>query len=497
MASRAKTLWWILGALAVGAALAAVVLLRGAGDGNAYRTAPVDRGPIRVAIAATGNLKAVTTVDVGSQLSGQIKTVEGNFNQRVKKGDPIARIDPANFQARVTQAEADLSSAQAQLMSAKAARVEAEANATNAERDLARKTEIRAKGLIAQADLDAAQLARDQMNARRGSSDAAIAVAQAQIRQKQAALANAKLDLEHTVISAPVDGVIVSRNVQPGQTVAASFQTPVLFQIAEDLAEMELDLAIDEADIGQVRTAQGASFTVDAFPGRSFHGAVKEIRLAATTTQNVVTYPVVVLVANPDFALMPGMTANAEIEVGGNPDALRVPNAALRFRPPEGTAATTPTPGRSGGARGFGDSSELKKKLQLTPDQEKTFDDAMAQMRARFQQRRAESQPNTPADTAPPSQPERRGGGAGRGDALRAALAPLRETLTDAQRATLDAELSAMGNAKRATLWKLERGKLVAANVRVGVADAEHTEVLGDALKPGDLVVVGQQRSEP
>ena len=499
--------FWIAAALLVAAGAAAWLWLGAKGDADRYRTAAVDRGPIRIAIAATGNLKAVTTVDVGSQVSGQVKSVEGDFNQHVAKDQPIAHIDPAPFQARQTQAQADLASAEANAQAARAGRAEAEANVKNAERDLVRKQEIKAKGLIAQTDVDAAQLLRDQSMARRDSATAQIAVADASVKQKRAALANAELDLEHTVIRAPVDGVVVSRNVQPGQTVAASFQTPVLFQIAEDLREMELDLAIDESDVGQVREGLETRFNVDAFPSRDFHGRVKQIRLAAQTTQNVVTYPVVVIVDNADLTLLPGMTANAEIEVGGNPDALRVPNAALRFRPPEGATGAAAQPDRMGGGRGGGgqDFNALKQKLELTPEQTQKFDEVMAELRQRMQARRAarEAQGGAPDSQAPASAPGQApspGGGRGEGgergrggyaDALKAALAPLRESLSPAQRDILDQELAASGTRKRATLWTLERGKLKPVNVRVGVSDGEHTEVLGEGLKPGDLVITG------
>jgi len=462
----------------------------------AYRTAQADRGPIRIAIAATGNLKAVTTVDIGSQVSGQVRTVEGDYNMPVRKDQPIAHLDPATFQARVTQAEADLASAEASRSAARANLADTEATLKNAQRDLERKREIRARGLIAQVDLDSAELLRDQAMARRGSSTAQIAVADAQVKQRQAALANANLDLQRSVIRAPIDGVIVMRNVQPGQTVAASFQTPVLFQIAEDLTQMELNLSIDEADVGQVREGQRVRFGVDAFPNRDFQGRVKQIRLAAVTTQNVVTYPVVVAVDNADLTLLPGMTANAEIEVGGNADALRVPNAAVRFKPPEGQAPAATAQG--GGARGGMDWDGLKARLKLDATQSQAFDGIVKAMRERQQAQRAARS----AEGAPSG---RESGGAGAGgtgeptgeqrsrmsEGIRKALAPLREQLSEAQRATLDEELAALANARRGVLWTLDGGALKAVPVRFGSSDDQNTEVLGDAIAPGTAVVVG------
>ncbi len=454
-----------------------------------YRTSLVDRGSIRVVIAATGNLKAVSTVDVGSQLSGQVKTVEGDFNQHVKKNQAIAHIDPANFQARLAQANADLASAQANLVAAKALREQAQATLASNERDLKRKQEIRARGLIAISDVDAAELARDQTRAQLNSAQAAIAVAQANIQQKQAVLDSARLDLEHTVILAPVDGVITSRNVQPGQTVAASFQTPVLFSIAEDLGEMELDLNIDEADVGQVKQDQPVRFTVDAYAGREYQGQVQQIRLAAQTTQNVVTYPVVVLVKNPDFSLLPGMTANAEVEVGGREDALRLPNAVLRFRPPTDAQAAAPRPESAG--EGKGNQGEnlkaLVEKLKLTPEQQSLFEETLVQMR----QKRAAARAQSSGETGIPSDQAR----AKSRDAFTAALAPLRQTLSDAQKAILDAELAEQAKTRRAVVWRLGGGKLVSVPVRLGLSDGDYTEIVAGGLQVGDSVVTGLERS--
>ena len=289
-----------------------------------YRTAAVDRGDLRVAISATGALRALSTVDVGSQVSGQILSVAVDFNDRVQAGQVIARIDPATFEARLNQTKADLASAHASLN-------EAIANRRNAEADYERKRELAERQLIARSELDQALAARDQARARVGSAEAAVL-------QRQATVDNAELDLSNTVLRSPVDGVVLNRAVEPGQTVAASFQTPVLFQIAEDLSQMLIELSIDESDVGQLREGQPVRFTVDAFPRREFSGRVRQVRLSATNTQNVITYPVIVSVDNPDGSLLPGMTANAEIEVSQRQQVLRVPNAALRYRPADAPA---------------------------------------------------------------------------------------------------------------------------------------------------------------
>src|SRR5688572_25170833 len=285
-------------------------------DGGGYRTATIERGDIRVAISATGTLSAISTVDVGSQISGLVTDVLVDFNDRVSEGQVIARIDPSTYEAQIAQGSAQVASARASLATA-------QATLRNAEADYTRKSSLAQQQLIARGDLDLARAARDQARAQ-------INAAQAQITQQQASTQTTRLNLQRTVIRSPVDGVVLTRSIEPGQTVAASLQAPVLFQIAEDLSKMEIVLAIDEADIGQVKAGQGVSFTVDAFPERNFRGNVQQVRLSATNTNNVITYPVVVTADNADRSLLPGMTVNAEIEVSRRDGVLKAPNAALR-----------------------------------------------------------------------------------------------------------------------------------------------------------------------
>lgn len=304
---------------------------------GAYRTALVDRGTVQVAIAATGTLRAISTVEIGSQISGQVISVEVDFNDPVTRGQAIAHLDPAPIRTRVTQAQADLASARASLS-------EAQATLVNAQADYDRKRDLSGRQLIARAEFDLAVAARDQARARVGS-------ARAVVDQRQAAVGAVELDLDYTVIRSPVDGVVLLRDVEPGQTVAASLQTPLLFEIAEDLSQMQIELTVDESDVGQILRGQAVEFTVDAFPGRRFAGEVRQVRLAATELNNVITYPVVVTVDNDDLRLLPGMTANAEIIVDRRDDVLRVPNAALRFRPADAPEAQ-PAGRRGGGAPG-------------------------------------------------------------------------------------------------------------------------------------------------
>lgn len=468
----------------------------GAETSPEYRTANIERGALRVSISATGSLRALSTVEIGSQVSGQILSVEVDFNDRVERGQVIARLDPANFDARLTQVRADLSSARANLSSARASLDEARANLKNAEAQFERLSSVFGRGLISRTDYDASLAQRDAARARIASANAAIRVAEAQVEQREAAVANSELDLAYTVIRAPVDGVVLLRNVQPGQTVAASFQTPVLFQIAEDLRQMQIDLSIDETDVGQIREGQSVRFTVDAFQGREFGGVVDQIRLSATNLANVITYPVVVGVDNADTSLLPGMTANAEIEIDRREQALRLPNAALRFRPadaPVETARVSPFAGLSE------ELPKLVEPLALSTAQQAALQQDLAAMRERMAQRGgARGAPagagsaGAPAGARPAPSPEAmRQRVAGM---LKESLAGFRATLTDDQLARFEMDLATLVGARRVTAWTLQRGQPVAKSLRVGLSDATHTEILGGELGEGDDVIVGLAR---
>ncbi len=352
--------------------LGAWALLRGNSDPQ-YRTAPVTRGNVAYAVSATGSPNAVVTVQVGSQVSGNIIALFADFNTKVTKDQVVARIDPQIFQARVDQAKAALSAEQAAVVAGQAgiekARtdvagaqatvadqraniVRAQSAVNDAKVKLGRRVELFKDGVLAQEDLDTAQATYDQAvasadaaNAQLTASQQAVASAQAQVRvaetqlssaqaqvnQAQANLVQAQADLDHTYIRAPVDGVVVARNIDVGQTVAASLQAPTLFQIAQDLTKMQVDTNVSEADVGRVQVGMPTAFTVDAYPNQVFKGSVTAIRKAAINVQNVVTYDVVIGVANPDLKLFPGMTANVKILVDEHDNVLRVPNAALRY----------------------------------------------------------------------------------------------------------------------------------------------------------------------
>jgi HlyD family secretion protein len=286
-----------------------------------YLTIAATKGNIRQVVASTGTLQAVITVQVGSQVSGTIDKMSADFNTKVKAGQVIAQLNQDKFKAAVDQARANLLAAQANHAKAKVA-------AADALRTLERNRELRKKELMAQSDLDAAQTAYD-------ASVAQLNVNQAQIAQSQAALTQATVDLNNTVIRSPVDGIVISRNVDVGQTVAASLQAPTLFTIANDLSNMEVHTSVDEADVGNVRDGQQVSFTVDAFPARRFRGKVFQVRNAPNIVQNVVTYDAVVRIDNKELLLKPGMTANVQFLVSEKEDVLTIPNMALRFKLPE------------------------------------------------------------------------------------------------------------------------------------------------------------------
>jgi HlyD family secretion protein len=315
---------WLVGI--VGLLLVAFVVRQFRNNGTAdYQTATVTRGPITQAVTATGTLNPVVNVQVGSQVSGNIAKLFADFNSQVKAGQTVALIDPILFQAAVTQAEGDLASAQAALELAKL--------------NAARTQKLFVEKNSAQQDVD--------------QTIANLHQAEANVKLKQGALDKTKADLEHCTITSPIDGVVISRSVDVGQTVAASLQAPVIFQIANDLTKMQIDSNVAEADVGMVQVGQDVDFTVDAFPTQTFHGKVVQVRNAPITVQNVVTYDTVIGVNNPDLKLKPGMTANVSIIIARKDNVLQIKNAALRYRPAEAPPAEMGSRSRAqAGARG-------------------------------------------------------------------------------------------------------------------------------------------------
>ncbi|MEO7031545.1 MAG: efflux RND transporter periplasmic adaptor subunit [Herbaspirillum sp.] len=370
--------WWLL--------LLVLVIATGFGyrywsQNNAvpqYKTVKLEKGPITASVAASGTLNPVVSVLVGSQVSGQLKEILVDFNSEVTQGQLLARIDPQTFEYKVRQAQADLDAARAQVQTQQANLAAQRSEVTRNEVALAdaqltldRKQQLVDKGFISTAERDTARTALHAADAQIATARAQVVAAnanltsaQATVRQRSAVLEQARIDLGRTAIKAPVAGVVIKRSVDKGQTVAASLQSPELFIIAGDLTDMRVDTAIDESEIGRIRKGQKASFTVDAFPGRTFEGEVLEIRKAAQNVSNVITYMVEVSASNPKKELLPGMTANVKIVTDSRDNILKVPNAALRFKPAGAVTGTTlpakaptsagsaPVGQQRGGARG-------------------------------------------------------------------------------------------------------------------------------------------------
>ena len=406
---------------------------RAQADQVQYRTAKIERGALSATVSASGAVNPVTQVSVGTQVSGQIRDLLVDFNSEVKAGQLIAQIDPETFEYRVRSAQADLDAVQAAVLTAQANAAASRAQVSRAQvdmdearRDLDRKQSLVEKQFVAQSEADRARAllnttteAFKATQAQVGVTEAQIKTAQANVAQRQAALAQARIDLARTRITSPVDGIVIKRAIEKGQTVAASLQSPELFVIAQNLSDMQVDASVDESDVGRIRTGQRATFTVDAFPGQIFEGSVRQVRKAAQTIANVVTYVAVIGFSNSGGRLLPGMTANVRVVTDQRDSVLKVPNAALRMRiagvePPAGaaSAAAAAASGAAGAASGTttGDASgwswfskahaqsagaaqggglaalreRLVSGLQLDQDQQAKLDAISADMRPRF-----------------------------------------------------------------------------------------------------------------
>jgi HlyD family secretion protein len=341
----------------VGAGVGAWYVRRGQPEIE-VNTVPISRGDIIDTVGATGTLQAVTTVQVGSQVSGNIQWLGADFNSIVKKGQVIARLDPSLFDAQLQQVQANLSQARANLTRARSELDRANVALTDAKQKHARAVELSSRQLLAASELDAAKVAVDSAAAAVASQQASVVQSQAAVTQSEASVNQSRVNREHTIIEAPIDGIVTQRSVDVGQTVAASMSAPTLFVIAADLTEMQVNANIDEADVGRIRPGQHVTFKVDAYPTDDFIGTVTQIRLQPVVVQNVTTYGTVITVPNRELKLKPGMTANVKIEIAKRTNALRIPNAALRFRPSaEVFAALNQTPPAeatafAGGGRG-------------------------------------------------------------------------------------------------------------------------------------------------
>ena len=417
----------VLVLLAVVAAGAGYWYLNRARVEVAVNTVPVTRGDITDTVGATGTVQAVTTVQVGSQVSGNIEWLGADFNSIVKQGQVIARLDPSLFDAQLRQVQANLSQARANLTRANSELDRAKVQLTDAQQKYNRARELSKQSLIAQSDLDAAKVAVDSAQAGVASQAASVIQSQAAVTQAEASVNQSQVNRDHTIIQAPIDGIVTQRSVDVGQTVAASMSAPTLFVIAADLTEMQVNANIDEADVGRIRPGQHVTFRVDAYPTDNFEGTVTQIRLQPVVVQNVTTYGTVITVPNKQLKLKPGMTANVKIEIAKRTNALRIPNAALRFRPtnemfaafnqePPPEAAAFGGGGRGRGGRGGeGGGAATGAPPAAAPSTAAPAAPAQAQAPARTPAP-AQAQAPTPAPSAPSAPALPPPGGFGRGD---------------------------------------------------------------------------------
>ena len=428
-----------------------------------YKTAPITRGDVTQTVTANGQINAVTNVAVGSQVSGIITAIKADFNSTVTNGQVVAQIDPSTYQQNITQAEAELANAAAGL--------------EMAELNMRRTASLRSNDLVSASEYDQTVVNLHQ--------------AQAVVKTREASLKKTQVDLERTTIYAPIDGIIISRLVDVGQTVAASFNAPTLFSIANDLRNMRIEAMVSEADVGGVQDGQQATFIVEAFSGRKFRGQISQVRYAPITNQNVVNYTTLIAVNNDDLKLRPGMTANASIIIAERRDVLRIPNAALRFRPPEGAKGATNAPARAPGGgtntallaaaapnSQAGDRpsrEERRRRLEsMTPEQQE-------QMRARFRE----------GGAGGPG-----GSGRGPGGGARAAQdGPATRSVyvieKSAERAKTKPVLSSiLGWVPGLAAATKENSTLKPLTIKTGISDGAFTEVL-EGLNEHDLIVTG------
>ncbi|MBO6728226.1 MAG: efflux RND transporter periplasmic adaptor subunit [Maricaulis sp.] len=481
---------WIIGIAAVAVlAVAGWFFTQGGETAGEIRieTSAAQTGSVRRSVAASGAVRALVTVEVGSQLSGQLAELHVDFNDTVEEGQVIAQLDPQTFETRVREAEASRATAAASLALQRASYQRVQANTRSARLEFQRIETLAERGNASRAALDNAQTSLDAAEAELSVAQAQIANAEAVLQQRDATLAGARIDLDRTTIRAPINGIVVDRAVDEGQTVAASLSAPTLFTIAQDLSQVQIDAQIDEADIGQIREGQSVSFTVDAYPSVQMNGQVEQIRLAPTTLQNVVTYTVVVSAANPGQRLLPGMTANMDIVTGEREDVLVVTNAALRFRPSPALADRTdalPEAGAGGPRRGAGgpgggrggpggQMARLAEQLDLTQDQQ---DRAQQAFRSAFGRAAAQAQSGGEFDRA----------------AVQQEIDRELQTIFTPEQMAQYREISRQARETRpGTVWvETAEGRLEERRVRLGISDSQNTEVVGGNLQADEAVIV-------
>ena len=441
----------------------------------AYDTAEVGKGQIRKIVTTSGPVRAMVTVSVGSQLSGQVDKLYVDFNSEVKQGDVMATIDARTFDAKVAQARADLAAARAGLVNQEAALQRAEAVLEQSGRASERQETLQKKGFSATATLDNAKRDFEIAKADISVAKAQIESAKAVIAQREAALRQAEVDQERTKIVAPINGTVISRTIDVGQTVAASLQAPELFKLAQDLKLIRLEAQVNEADVGSVSEGNSVSFTVDAYPERTFEGKVTQVRLAATELQSVVTYTVIIEASNDDRKLFPGMTANVQIEAAKKDGVLRVPNDALRFKPRGGQSPGSASPAD----RADRVIARLKTDLELTTEQEEAVRTVIAKLAAE----RAAAPGGSQADLADPAALRQR---------MQAVIEQsLRPLMKPEQMGLFEKWKKGRETTRTGNVYTLGKsGEPDRRFVRLGISDEQFTEVAGGQLAEGERVVL-------
>ncbi|HWL63707.1 MAG TPA: efflux RND transporter periplasmic adaptor subunit [Steroidobacteraceae bacterium] len=492
---------WIKRGVVVAAALVAAVMawrhFDKKGADVTYEMGTVDRGMVEKSISSTGSVAALVTVEVGSQISGQVSALHADFNSRVKKGDLLAVIDPQTYQQRVAQAEADMAVARANMGSQQASLRKAQTTVEQARRDFERQQQLAERQLIAQTAIEDSRKQLELSESDLIIAQAQIKNAEAALQTRQASLEQARIDLSRTQIRSPIDGVVISRSVDLGQTVAASLQAPVLFKIAQDLSQIQIEAKVDEADIGSIEPEDQATFTVDAFPDQTFPGRVAQVRLAATTTQNVVTYSVMIQAENPDQMLLPGMTANVRIVTDRREEVLRVPNDAARYQPADQrsnqTSQASAQQGRSGAQQGgamLANNPQLMKELGLTGDQEQRLQKAIQQVQQQIQAQQQASGPGALSGVQGGNNFNNREAQAMRNrfeNAIASVLTP--EQLEKFRQ--LRSQRGNQPQTRQGTLWTLVDGSPRMHQVQLGVSDDRYTEVV--EVVDGGPIEVGTQ----
>lgn len=466
-----------------------------------YFQSEITRGTVRSVVEATGTINAVTMVQVGSQVSGTIARLNADFNSQVRKGQVIAQIDPSIFEGNLLQARADLENAKANAAAARANLEKAKAAAVQTKAEYQRTQALVKEGVLSQQQLEVAKSNYESAGASVNAAEAQVIQANAQVSQRSAAVQVSKTNLDHTTIVAPVDGIVIARSVDVGQTVAASLQAPTLFTIAQDLTKMLVYTKTDETDIGRIRTGQPVTFKVDAFPNESFSGRVQQVRMNATVVQNVVTYDTVIEFDNPDRKLFPGMTAYVTIPVATARDVLRVPNAALRFKPDMRAeelralyakyGIDTGRPGRAGGDSEAAESSEA-------PSSGGEPKAGGARAAAEGSEPSSEQRGRRGMNRG-----EQPGGGAEgttNGGGQRMDMGQRQDGPQGMSRGGGQPGSSPRGprRIESAVLWKLNPDKtLRPVAVKVGITDLNVTEIVEGDVKEGDQVIIGSSQARP